>query len=912
MVWRIYNHMNSNLLGYIWSHTKRQQIWILCVVLLSLPTYFLSLDLPKQIINGPIQGDGFESATTTQPFLRIAFDFFGSGEWVLFGGFDLDRLNMLWALSLTFLALVIINGLFKFYINTYKGRLGERMLRRLRYTLLDRVLRFPNAHFKRVKSSEIASMVKDEVEPLGSFIGDSFVQPVFLGGQAATAMIFILVQSWTLGMIAVAVIAVQFVIIPRLRRRLIELNKMRQIAARNLSGRVGEVVEGIGAVHVNDTSNFERADMSSRLGKIFFIRYELYQRKFFVKFLNNFLAQVTPFLFYSIGGYFALTGRLDIGQLVAVIAAYKDLPSPIKELIDWDQQRLDVQVKYAQVIEQFSVDDMMDPSLQMVESAPVPSITGSINANNVGISDDTGATLVGRASMSLGRDEQVALVGSANSGAEIMSEAFARLQIPDTGTIKVGDNHLIELPESITGRRIGYAGGEIFLPQGTVRDNLLYVLKHAPITSASNTNGSAASRSLELDEAERSGNSKFDVDDDWIDYETLGCAGPDDFLHVIKRVLNLSDLNNDIFDLGLRGVIDPEESDELADKILQARKKLHERLTSPEFKGLVESFDPDTYSLNATVAQNLLFGTPVGNVFSDANLADNDYMRSVLNDTDLEAPLYSMGVEIAKTALELFQDLPPDHPFFEQLSFMTPEQIPEYQVIIKRIQNLEFAQTGVEDRSMIMRLPFAYVEPQHRFGLLDEDLMKRLVKARKAFRENLPAKYHDIIEFYDPERYNRVSSIQDNLLLGRVSHGVAGGPERVKNIIHDIIKELDLTDEILSVGLDFNVGSGGKRLTIIQRQKLGIARALIKRPDFAIFNKALGALDQRQQETIVDRVIADSREQDPPYGLMWVLGNAKLADRFSRVVVFDQGNLVEDGVPQKLIEKKGAYAKLIG
>ena len=43
-------------------------------------------------------------------------------------------------------------------------------------------------------------------------------------------------------------------------------------------------------------------------------------------------------------------GRLDIGQLVAVISAYKDLPSPIKDLIDWDQQRLDVQVKYAQVV----------------------------------------------------------------------------------------------------------------------------------------------------------------------------------------------------------------------------------------------------------------------------------------------------------------------------------------------------------------------------------------------------------------------------------------------------------------------------------------------------------------------------------------------------------------------------------
>ena len=149
-----------------------------------------------------------------------------------------------------------------------------------------------------------------------------------------------------------------------MRRRLIRLGRERQLTARELSGRVGEIVDGIGTIHVHDTSNYERADIAARLGRIFQIRYDLYQWKFLVKFLNNFLAQVTPFLFYSIGGYLALKGSLDIGQLVAVIAAYKDLPGPLKDLIDWDQARQDVQVKYQQVVEQFTVDSVIDPRIQ--------------------------------------------------------------------------------------------------------------------------------------------------------------------------------------------------------------------------------------------------------------------------------------------------------------------------------------------------------------------------------------------------------------------------------------------------------------------------------------------------------------------------------------------------------------------
>src|SRR6185295_5613798 len=371
--------MEKSLARYIWTHTRFQQVWILIIVLLSMPTYFMSFDLPKQIVNGPIQGEGFETEGATQTFLRFEINV---PDWIsstpniiVFPGFDLTRFQMLMALSAVFLLLVVINGLFKLYINTYKGRLGERMLRRLRYELIDRIVRFPPSVFKRMKASELATMVKDEVEPLGGFIGDAFVSPALLGGQAVTALIFILVQNFWLGLMAASMIGIQGFIIPIMRRRfIIPLGRERQLTARQLAGRVGELVDGIPAVHVHDTSNYERADIADRLGRIFKIRYDLYQWKFFVKFLNNFLAQLTPFLFYAIGGYLALKGELDIGQLVAVISASKDLPSPIKDLIYWDQQRVDVQVKYAQVYEQFHVDEILDPKLQEIMPDAVPPI----------------------------------------------------------------------------------------------------------------------------------------------------------------------------------------------------------------------------------------------------------------------------------------------------------------------------------------------------------------------------------------------------------------------------------------------------------------------------------------------------------------------------------------------------------
>src|SRR5215211_5167155 len=348
--------MDKSFFRYIWRHSRREQLIILAVVLASLPFYFLSLDLPRKIVNEAIRGRAFESGNQTAPILNLNLSlpsFLGGGSYMVFEGFPVDRLTLLFGLSGLFLLLVLINGAFKYYINVAKGALGERMLRRMRFDLFSLVLRFTPESLRTIKSSETATIVKDEVEPIGGFIGDAFILPAFLGTQAATALIFIMVQNFWLGLMAAGVVSIQFTIMPRLRRELLKLGKQRQLASRRLAGRVGEVVDGMEAVHVHDTHKWERAEIGHRLFELFDLRFRIYKRKFMVKFLNNLLAQMTPFFFYSIGGYLALRGSLDIGQLVAVIAAYRELPPPLKELIDWDQQRLDVQVKYDQVVQHF-------------------------------------------------------------------------------------------------------------------------------------------------------------------------------------------------------------------------------------------------------------------------------------------------------------------------------------------------------------------------------------------------------------------------------------------------------------------------------------------------------------------------------------------------------------------------------
>src|SRR5213075_1045626 len=94
---------------------------------------------------------------------------------------------------------------------------------------------------------------------------------------------------------------------------------------------------------------------------------------------------------------------------------------------------------------------------------------------------------------------------------------------------------------------------------------------------------------------------------------------------------------------------------------------------------------------------------------------------------------------------------------------------------------------------------------------------------------------------------NPAATIQDNILFGKVAYGQAKASARVGQLIAEVLEELGLRPVVMEVGLEYSVGVGGGRLTGAQRQKLAIARNLVKRPDLLIVNDATGALDSARR-----------------------------------------------------------------
>jgi len=858
--------MEKSIYRYILKYTRRDQIFLIILTAISMPLIYYGLEIPKLIINNALGGEGVPSQIM---------------------GMEIDRLQFLFILCFGYLLLAIINGGLKYIMNVYRGSLGERMLRRFRYTLYNRILRFPLARFKRVSSGEIIPMITAETEPLGGFIGDSIALPVFQGGLLMTYLFFIFNQGMWLGIVAIALFPPQMIIIPKLQRKVNELARQRVQNVRKLADHVGESVAGISDIHSHYTRRYEQATISHRLGTIYDIRFDIYKRKFFIKFLNNFLAVLTPFFFYSIGGYLVLQGELSLGALVAVLAAYKDLASPWKELLKFYQITQDIKVKYAQIIEQFDPPNMFDSSIVDTIPEQIEPFQKSLIARNLSYKDEDDTKILDRINAEVPLKQHIAITGNAGNDTEVLAHLLARLITPSSGQVLIDEQDSKPFPEAIVGRQLAYSGPDSHVFNCSLTDNLLYGLKHERVPEWDPSELDHNEQKRRQKESLASANSLDDPNANWIDYRASGASDPESFKKLIYEVLNTLEIDDEAFELGLAETANLTRHPLLAGQVLQVRKAISSELNKPENAELVEFFDTDAYNTNLSVAENVVFGAPLSDEYQFDRLSRNKLINSLLKEHGLDIIFLETGYRLTEIMLELFSGLDEDDELFEQFSFIRAEDFPEYERIRAEVTKQDLQQISDEDREMLVTLTYKLTPARHRLGLIDDTIQPLILKVRKALREALGEQNSDIT-FFNIEAYNPAISIQDNIIFGRIAYGKPNAQRSIRELIEVAVEKSQFRTEIIWSGLDYIAGSGGTRLSLVQRQKVMVARCLFKNPDILIINDTLSALNPGSQARILQNIIRFRKGKN----LVWVLTNPDLESHFDTVLTIESGKLM--------------------
>lgn len=779
----------------------------------------------------------------------------------------LRKIDLLLLYCGVYLAAVVAASGLKYLINIIQALISQRATAGMRKELYHHILTLPLTFFRRTQPGTVVNALVSELAIPGNFVGMAIAVPLT---NVLTLLAFAAYLFWLnslLAAISLSIYPLVIFLVPLLQKRVNRLNRKRVDTSRELSSKIAESITGIHEIQGNGAYGIETRRFNSLVEKLYKIRLVWQLYRFGIKTANNFFTSLGPFLVFILGGYLAIKGRLELGALVAFLSAQEKLYNPWKELIEFYQVYQDGSVSYKRTMQYF--DTISEYALEPVGREPYE-LDGSLEIKNVSFVTDDGIKLLDNINLSLNPGEHLALVGFSGSGKSTLALCIGQLYNYTEGNLLMGAKEVSELSKKDLVYNLGFVSQSPFIFDGTLKDNLLYAC-------LAKINGDGTDEKDAL--------------------PTL-----DDMIEVLQQ----TGIFVDVLRFGLNTVLMHDQHGDLISMIIRVRDNF-QRDFGAELADYVEFFNDDKYLYHSSVVENLTFGAPNLESFADHNLPENKYFLDFLKEADLTRPLLGLGAELSKQTVDILGNLPPDEIFFEQ-SPIAPDELNEYKELVERLKKSKLHQLSADDRKKLLKQALRFTPGKHKMVGLPPMFERLILEGRALFKENISIDYPDAVSFYDISHYIFSETILNNIFFGKTKTTNPQIQEKINQSIIQLLIAEDLLETIVEIGMHFQVGTRGGKLSGGQRQKLAIARAFLKSPKMIIMDEATSALDNKSQARIQNLLDLRWKGRNT---LIAVVHRLDIIKNFDKIAVMKAGQIAEMGTYDELIDRKGMLHELV-
>jgi ABC-type multidrug transport system fused ATPase/permease subunit len=780
----------------------------------------------------------------------------------------LQRIDLLLTYCGIYLGAVVFFSLFKYLTNIIQTLITQRTTARMRKALYHHILTLPLNFFRNTQPGTVVNALTTELTVPGNFVGMAVASPVTNILTLLAFAVYLFFLNPLLAAVSLSIYPIVVFLIPLLQRGVNKANKKRVTAARTFSARIAESISGIHEIHGNGAYRIENRKYDSLVDRLLKIRIVWSLYRFAVKTANGFFTGLGPFLVFILGGYLTIKGRLELGALVAFLSAQERLFDPWKDLIEFYQVYQDGKINYERTMEYFDLEP--EHAIEPKDRDPME-LAGNVEIRDLSFVTDSGIRLLDGINMSLKEGEHLALVGFSGSGKSTLALCIGQLYKYTGGSVMIGDKEVSGLTKKDMVNNMGFVAQSPFIFDGTIEENILY-------SSLAKIDGNGRA-----EEEQR---------------PTL-----DDII----AVLHQTGIFVDVLRFGLNAILTHAKNEELVDTIVKVRENFQQEY-GKELADYVEFFDENKYLYYSSVAENLTFGAPNRDDFSDENLSKNNYFLKFLKTADLTRPLLSLGVTLSRQTVDILGNLPPDAVFFEQ-SPISADELDDFKLLVEHLKKKKLHELEDGDHRKLLELALRFTPGVHKMAALPEILETLILEGRALFRENITRDDPEAFRFIQMSEYIYSQTILNNIFFGKTKTGNPQAQERIDQSIIQLLIEEDLLETIIEIGMHYQVGTKGDKLSGGQQQKLAIARVFLKAPKILIMDEATSALDNKSQARIQNLLETRWKKKSTLVSVVHRLDTIK---NFDRVAVMKAGKILEMGTYDELIARKGMLYELVG
>jgi ATP-binding cassette, subfamily B, multidrug efflux pump len=374
-------------------------------------------------------------------------------------------------IAIELLILYGLSALFSYIQGWIMTNVTQKVTYRFRKDISEKIGRMPLRYFDRTTHGEVLSRITNDVDTVSQTLNQSLTQIITSVTMIIGILAMMLSISWQMTLVAIVMLPLSFGLIGLVVKRSQKYYKKQQDTLGHLNGHIEEMYGGHNVMKV---FNGQARSIAT------FTKYntELYGSAWKSQFLSGLLFPIINFVgnvgyvgVTVLGGYLAIHGRINIGDIQAFIQYVNQFNQPIVQTANIANVLQSTAASAERVFE------FLAESEESADPAEVPALVdvrGAVEFGHVHFGYDPDKIIIGDFTAKVTPGQRIAIVGPTGAGKTTMVNLLMRFYEVNSGAIKVDGVDIRTMKRADVRKLFGMVLQDTWLFNGTIRENLAY------------------------------------------------------------------------------------------------------------------------------------------------------------------------------------------------------------------------------------------------------------------------------------------------------------------------------------------------------------------------------------------------------------------------------------------------------
>ena len=384
------------------------------------------------------------------------------------GGIDFAKIGKI---ILFALGLYAVSALFSMIQSYIMAGVAQKATYKIRNELTEKINKLPMKYFDKRTNGEVLSIISNDVDTLSTGLNQSITQIITSIFTIIGILVMMLSISWEMTLVSLLILPVSAAILKKVIGKSQKYFVKQQEYLGHVNGQVEEVYGGHNIVKVFGRENeaikeFEKDNQ------------ELYKSGWRSQFLSglmhplmNFVGNVGYVAVAILGGYFAVKGRITVGNIQSFIQYNKQFTQPIGQVAQISstiQSMLAAAERIFEFLEEKEeVEDVKNP-------LSTDGLKGNIKFEHVHFGYDQEKTIINDFNADVKDGQKIAIVGPTGAGKTTMVKLLMRFYDVNSGAILLDGHNIKEFKRGELRKMFGMVLQDTWLFGGTKEENIKY------------------------------------------------------------------------------------------------------------------------------------------------------------------------------------------------------------------------------------------------------------------------------------------------------------------------------------------------------------------------------------------------------------------------------------------------------